>query len=129
MKHLIHIVILTTALLLAGCAADRSPRTLAKHFYKSIANQEFDKALSYTTLAEDIDIELYHAIMNKVSTSIDTKGGVKKIEVVDEQIAEDGTSAVVALTITYADGSTDKEYCDVIFKDDKWVVDVDLYSK
>ena len=78
---------------------------------------------------EDIDFELYHAIMDKVSTSIEAKGGVDKIEIIDEQISEDGLSAVVAATITYVDGSVDKEFCDVIYQDDKWIVDVDLYSK
>ena len=113
----------------AGCAADRSPRTLAKSFYKAIANGDYDKALAYTTLDENIDLELYHAIMEKVSKSIDAKGGVKKIEISEEQIAEVGASAVVTATILYADGSEDTEYCDVILQEDKWVVDVNLYSK
>ena len=67
--------------------------------------------------------------MDKVSRSIEAKGGVKKIEIIEEQIAEDGASAVVTATILYADGSEDKEYCDVILQEDKWVVDVNLYSK
>lgn len=129
MKHLLHIIFAATLLLTAGCAADRSPRSLAKHFYKSIANGEYDDALSHTTLTSDIDLELYHAIMNKVSTSIEAKGGVKKIEIVSEELSEDEQSAVVEVAITYANGTTETEYCDVIFKDEKWVVDVALYSK
>ena len=113
----------------AGCAADRSPRTLTKSFYKAIANADYNKALAYTTLDENIDLELYHAIMEKVSKSIEAKGGVKKIEISEEQIAEDGASAVVTATIIYADGSEDKEYCVVVLQEDKWVVDVNLYSK
>ncbi len=129
MKHLLRIIIVVFVLSAAGCAADRSPRSLTKSFYKAIANGDYDKALAYTTLDENIDLELYHAIMEKVSKSIDAKGGVKKIEITEEQIAEDGASAVVTATITYADGSEDKEYCDVVLQEDKWVVDVDIYSK
>ncbi len=129
MKHLLHTIIAISFLLATGCAADRSPHTLAKHFYKSIANGDYDKALACTTMNEDIDLELYHAVMDKVSRSIETKGGVKKIEIIDEQIADDNMSAIVVATITYADGTVDKEYCDVIKQDDKWVVDVELYSK
>lgn len=129
MKHLLHIIIAMFVLSAVGCAADRSPRSLAKSFYKAIAQGDYDKALAYTTLGEEIDLELYHAIMNKVSNSIEAKGGVEKIEILDEQIAEDGMSAVVAAIITYADGSADKEYCDVRFEDERWVVDVELYSK
>lgn len=129
MKQFFNIVVWVFALSVVGCAADRSPRSLAKHFYKAIAGGEYDKALSYITLDEEIDLELYHAIMEKVSTSIEAKGGVEKIEIIDEQIAEDGMSAVVASAITYADGSVDKEYCDLKFKNEKWVIDVELYSK
>lgn len=129
MKHLFNIIIAISILLVAGCAADRSPRTLTKYFYKAIANGEYDKALECTTMNEDIDFELYHAIMDKVSTSIEAKGGVDKIEIIDEQISEDGLSAVITATITYVDGSVDKEFCDVIYQDDKWIVDVNLYSK
>ena len=129
MKHLLRIIIVVFMLSAAGCAADRSPRTLTKSFYKAIANGDYDKALAYTTLDENIDLELYHAIMDKVGKSIEAKGGVNKIEIAEEQTAEDGASAVVIAIISYADGSEDKEYCDVILKEDKWVVDVDLYSK
>ena len=129
MKHLLRIIIVVFLLSAAGCAADRSPRTLTKSFYKAIANGDYDKALAYTTLDENIDLELYHAIMDKVGKSIEAKGGVNKIEIAEEQTAEDGASAVVIAIISYADGSEDKEYCDVILKEDKWVVDVDLYSK
>ena len=129
MKHLLRIIIVVFLLSAAGGAADRSPRTLTKSFYKAIANGDYDKALAYTTLDENIDLELYHAIMDKIGKSIESKGGVKKIEITEEQIAEDGASTVVIATILYADGSEDKEYCDVILQGDKWVVDVDLYSK
>ena len=109
MKHLLRIIIVVFLLSAAGCAADRSPRTLTKSFHKAIANGDYDKALAYTTLDENIDLELYHAIMDKVGKSIEAKGGVKKIEITEEQIAEDGASAVVITTISYADGSEDQE--------------------
>ena len=113
----------------AGCAADRSPRTLTKSFYKAITNGDYNKALAYTTLDENIDLAQNHAIMEKVSKSFEAKGGVKKIEISEEQIAEDGASAVITATILYADGSEDTEYCDVVLQEDKWVVDVNIYSK
>lgn len=129
MKHLLYILSLVLMLLCVGCAADRSPRTLAKHFYGSIASADYAEAIACTTLADDVDIELYHAIMDKVSRSIESKGGVEKIEVVEEQITEDGQRAVVEVQITYGNGEIAQEYCDVICKDEKWIVDAELYSK
>lgn len=129
MKYLLYIISAVVLFLCVGCAADRSPRSLAKHFYTSIASAKYDKALAYTTIVDEVDIELYHAIMDKVSRSIESKGGVEKIEIVDEKISEDGQCAVVTVQITYANGEVAKEYCDVVCQDEKWIVDVELYSK
>ena len=129
MKYLLYIISAIALFLCVGCAADRSPRSLAKHFYGSIASAKYEKALAYTTLADNVDIELYYAVMDKVSRSIESKGGVEKIEIVDEKMADDGQRAVVTVQITYANGDVAKEYCDVVCQDEKWIVDVELYSK
>ena len=129
MKKLLYIISAVALFLCVGCAVDRSPRTLAKHFYSSIASADYDEALACTTIADDVDIELYHAIMDKVSRSIESKGGVDKIEIVEEQIAEDGLRAVVKMQIFYKNGEVADEYCDVVCQDEKWIVDVELYSK
>ncbi|MBR2168854.1 MAG: DUF4878 domain-containing protein, partial [Alistipes sp.] len=71
--------------LATACSVTSSPRSTAKHFYKSIEKGDFDKALSYTTLEAEADAEIYHAIMQKVSTSIQEKGGIKKIEILREE--------------------------------------------
>ena len=75
----------------------RTPRSVAKHFYGSIAEGEYDKALAVTTLADDADPEIYYAIMDKVSRSIEERGGIERIEVTAERVAED--EAVVGLTL------------------------------
>ena len=54
---------------------------------------------------------------------------IESIEIVDEQINEDGTHAIIAAVITYGDGSQDKEYCDLLLQEDGWVIDANLYAK
>ena len=117
------------ALMLVGCSVGRNPRSVAKHFYKSIAESKYDQALKATTLSQEIDPEIYYAIMDKVSHSIAERGGIEHIEVVSEIVAEDGLSAVVETLITYADGTEQREECDVIFMDKEWRVDANLDSK
>ena len=107
----------------------RNPRSAAKHFYTSIAENKYDQAIKATTLPGDIDPEIYYAIMDKVSYSIAERGGIERIEVVSERIADDGLSAVVETLITYADGSEQHVECDVILTDKQWRVDVNLDSK
>ena len=82
-----------------------------------------------TTLAEDADPEIYYAIMEKVSRSIDQKGGVESIEIMEERMAEDEQSAVVRTLITYANAEQQEELCDVVKVDESWRVDVSLDAK
>ena len=115
-----------------ACSVTSSPRSTAKHFYKAIEKGEFDKALSFTTLEADADAEIYHAIMQKVNTSIQEKGGIKKIEILREE-GDPETEVLEELTIvtqiTFNDGSSQEEYCDLVQRDGKWAVDVNLDSK
>lgn len=122
---------ITTLALLLGvaCSADRAPHSAAKHFYGSIAEGEYDQALAITTLAEDADPEIYYAIMEKVSRSIEERGGVESVEIVQERMSEDEASAVVTVLIHYANGEQQEEMCDVVKVEDKWRVDVNLDSK
>ncbi len=129
MKSIFSYLLPLVALLLVGCSIGRNPSSAAKHFYSSIAEGEYAQALAATTISEDIDPEIYYAIMDKVNHSITERGGIKHIEVVSEIIAEDGLTAVVETLITYANGTEQREECDVILIDKYWKVDVNLDSK
>ena len=128
MKRLFLYISFVATLALGGCMG-RTPRSVVKHFYGSIAEGEYDKALAVTTLADDADPEIYYAIMDKVGRSIEERGGIERIEVTAERVAEDEESAVVTTLITYANGDEQEEICDVVKVDEKWRVDVNLDSK
>ena len=125
-------IALASLFLATACSVTSSPRSTAKHFYKAIEKDDFDQALSYTTLEADADAEIYHAIMQKVNTSIQEKGGIKKIEILREEgdlEAEELEELTVVTLISFNDGSSQEEYCDLVQRDGKWAVDVNLSSK
>ena len=125
-------IALASLFLATACSVTSSPRSTAKHFYKAIEKGDFDQALSYTTLEADADAEIYHAIMQKVNTSIQEKGGIKKIEILREEgdaEAEELEELTVVTLISFNDGSSQEEYCDLVQCDGKWAVDVNLSSK
>ena len=136
MKQILHTVIVAALafVVFVGCAVTSSPRKVARNFYKAIAEADYERALSLTTLDVDADPEIYYAIMQKVNTSIAEKGGIEKLEVVSEEYApakegEEPTEATVAVEVVYADGTTQDEFCDVVLTDGKWLVDANLDSK
>lgn len=132
MKQRLHITLIIAASLFfaTACSITSSPRSTAKHFYKSIEKGDFDKALSLTTLEAEADAEIYHAIMQKVNSSIQEKGGIKEIEILREEgDQEDLEHTTIVAQITFNDGSTQEEYCDLVQSDGKWAVDVNINSK
>ena len=134
MKQVLQItfIALASLFLATACSVTSSPRSTAKHFYKAIEKGDFDQALSYTTLEADADAEIYHAIMQKVNSSIQEKGGIKKIEILREEgdaEAEELEELTVVTLISFNDGSSQEEYCDLVQRDGKWAVDVNLSSK
>ncbi|MBQ3197817.1 MAG: DUF4878 domain-containing protein [Alistipes sp.] len=136
MKQILHTVIIAALafVVFVGCAVTSSPRKVARHFYKAIAEADYERALSLTTLDSEADPEIYYAIMQKVNTSIAEKGGIEELEVVSEEYApvvegEEPTEATVAVEVVYADGTTQDEFCDVVLTDGKWLVDANLDSK
>ena len=136
MKQILHTIIAASLALMffVGCSATSSPRKVARHFYNAIAESDYERALSLTTLDEESDPEIYYAIMQKVNASIAEKGGLDKLEFLSEEYgqAEEGeepTEATVAVNVVYADGTTQEEYCDVVLIDGKWLVDASLDSK
>ena len=125
-------IALVSLFVATACSVTSSPRSTAKHFYKAIEKGDFDQALSYTTLEAEADAEIYHAIMQKVNSSIQEKGGIKKIEILREEgdaEAEELEELTVVTLISFNDGSSQEEYCDLVQRDGKWAVDVNLSSK
>jgi len=52
----------------------------------------------------------------------DGKDGLKKVEVTEEIIAEDGNSAKIKFTVHFNNGETDNEKADLINMDGKWLI-------
>lgn len=136
MKQILHTIIAAALMLgiFAGCSATSSPRKVARDFYKAIEQADYERALSLTTLDQEADAEIYYAIMQKVNNSIAEKGGIEKLEFISEEYAEveegeNPTEATIATKVTYANGTEQEEYCDVVLTDGKWLVDVSLDSK
>lgn len=136
MKTLLRTIIVIMAALsvFTSCGSGSSPQATAKKFYRAIADGDYSRALEYTNISDD-DTELYYAIMEKVNLSIEESGGIDKIEIIREiagsgQPSEDEPQrTVVMMRISYADGSSQEEYCNMVMNDGKWVVDVDINSK
>jgi hypothetical protein len=61
----------------------------------------------------------------KAGKAIEKKGGIKKFEVVEETISEDGKTAKVTMKYEYGNGTSETESNDFILVDGKWYFELD----
>ena len=52
------------------------------------------------------------------------KAGIKDIEILSEQVAEDGNTAVVKTKYTYGNGETEEGEQQMVKKDGKWLMSI-----
>ena len=61
----------------------------------------------------------------KASQEYEKKGGLKGFEIVSEEIAEDGNSAVVTFKLQFGDGTDSEDSQKMVKRDGKWLMDAD----
>lgn len=130
MKRIFTIVYAALCLLLVACGVGRTPKSTIKSFFSAIEQGEYIEALQLTSLGDEGDTELYCAIMNKECKSIAEKGGIADIEITSiDPSMEDENRATATVMITYGNGTSHEEFCQMLKVDNKWKIDVNLNSK
>ncbi len=117
---------------LASCAGN-SPSSVAKSALMNVSEQKYeafvdqlymDDAKEKTPEEQAKEKEKVVALLKlKASENIEKQEGIKNIEVLSEEIAEDGKTAVVKMKVTYGNGKTKDETVNLKKnKDDEWKV-------
>lgn len=121
---------LFTALLfvISSCGGASTPGEAAKKYIEYVQNGEYEKFVDGIAFNEKMDAakvkeekDALNAIMKeKVSKDIEKKQGIKKIEILSEEVSEDGNTAKVLLKQTYGNGEVKEETSDMIKQDGVW---------
>lgn len=130
MKRIFTILSLALCLVLISCGVGRTPKSTTKSFFRAIEAGEYVEALELTTLGDEGDTELYCAIMDKERKSIAEKGGIAKVEILSVNPSmEDENRATITTLLTYGNGTTHEEVCEMVKIDNRWKIDVNLNTK
>jgi hypothetical protein len=117
-------MILAIIALMVSCSGGgKSPADVSKAFVTSIEKGNVDEAIKMLDggdKASEEDMTKLKAFLGEGSKQIAEKGGIKNIEVVSEEISEDGKKADVKLKITYGNGETDDSSSNLILTDAGW---------
>lgn len=130
MKKLFYLVIAIALGVMASCGGAKSdgPGKAAKLYIEYMAAGDYDKMLDglYTEPGADAEevkqgkTMLKSMLTEKGSESLEEKGGIKTVDIVSEEIAEDGRTAKVKLLYTYGNGETEESDMDMRLDGNKW---------
>ncbi len=136
MKKVLYIfVAILMAGIVASCGGGSSakPGEAAKQYAQYMADGNYDKFIEGIYIPSDTpaeEVEQSKAMLNallteKGSKTLEEKGGIESIEVLSEEIAEDGQTAVVDMRYTYGNGETSEETMEMVLDGGKWKVELD----
>ena len=112
----------------ANTGVKGGPASIEKTIYAQLQKGNYAKAVEI--MVENLDnikassaeetAQMLSAFTEKAKESNEAKGGVKSFEVLEEEISEDGLSAVVSTKIVYGNGEEKTETSKYVKKDGKW---------
>ncbi|RKY90965.1 MAG: hypothetical protein DRQ01_08400 [Ignavibacteriae bacterium] len=117
-KFLFSVALITAIFALISCGegglGSSSPGDVVKISAGNIADEDYDAlvTLYVNKNGEELSKEeqdKIKAIMPEVKKEMDKKGGLKEVIILEETIAEDGTTATVKTQIVFGDGEKSNE--------------------
>ncbi|MBO4481273.1 MAG: DUF4878 domain-containing protein [Bacteroidales bacterium] len=116
------------AVLFAACGGPKPSDTACKYL-DYLKDGKYEDAAKLLKVADGATAEETVQLCQKMGAIIAEEGGIDKYEVVSEEIAEDGNTAVVKINITYKEpkhsaGNNDPAEFDMVKVDKKWYVDM-----
>ena len=118
------------ALFAVSCGGGgNSPADIQKSIYSQFQKGNYEKGVDiwFDNLDGDDSAQMggekaqmVKAFAEKTKEGMEKKGGIKSFEIVEENISEDGESAIVTTKVVYGDGSEDMEKAKFVKVDGKW---------
>ena len=136
MKRILSITLWIAAMFVMASCSSGSGSTPGKALGKyvdELKSGNYENFVEGFALEEGIPAEqaqqqkamLASLVGEKASQEYEKKGGLKGFEIVSEEIAEDGNSAVVTFKLQFGDGTDSEDTQKMVKRDGKWLMDAD----
>lgn len=131
MKKLFYLFVMAIAMFVMISCSGGGPGDALKDYFVAMQKGEYEK------FAEGIDLsntesdqqqavrEGYASLLKeKFAKDLEKKGGIKSVEILSEDIASDGKTAVVKFKVVYGNGVEQSDEQKMVKTDGKWLMDV-----
>ncbi len=121
------LLIALVAILFVGCSSDK-PVDVVKSYLNSCKSENFDKAIQYFDLNDEMKKEEIEALVAKMKAGYAETSGIDKFEILTEEIDDEAGKANIEAKIIFKDGTEDVENYKLL-KNEKGDWKIDLSSK
>ena len=134
MKKVFYFSLMVMAMfMMAACSSSSSPGDAMKKYSNYLIKGDYEKFVDGLAFDESVGAEkmkeqkdgLVSMLKEKVSKEYEKKDGLKSIEIISEEISEDGNSATVKIKQTYGNGETQEGTQSMVKRDGKWLMSID----
>ena len=134
MKKVFYFSLMVMAMfMMAACSSSSSPGDAMKKYSNYLIKGDYEKfvdgiALGDSETADKLKEQkdgLVSMLKEKVSKEYEKKDGLKSIEIISEEISEDGNTATVKIKQTYGNGETQEGTQSMVKRDGKWLMSID----
>lgn len=130
MKKVFYFSLMIMAMVIMASCSQDTPSKAAAKYSGYIQSGDFDEFVEGIAFDEKVTPEqakeqketLSALLKEKAAKEFEKKGGLKSIEVLSEEVSEDGNSAKVKMKYTYGNGETENQNMELIKKDGKWMM-------
>lgn len=131
MRKVIYLSLILFCVVFASCSS-KAPGAAAKKYMEYVKDGDFEQfadGIMYQEDATQEDIEQSKAMITsllkeKAVKEIEKKGGIDKIEIVSETVAQDGKTADVVLRMIYGNGSSEESNCKMVLDQGIWKMNI-----
>lgn len=127
MKRMMYGLLVLVAIIVMACSSN-TPGGAALKYYNDVKNGNYEAYVEGIAFKEEItaeDKEQFVTLMKeKADKEYKKKEGISKVEMLSEEMAEDGQTATVTMKITYGNGETEESDVAMVLKDGAWKMDM-----
>ena len=132
-KVLLSFIIVASAIVMLSCNDSDSPKSVTATSIECLQNGDYETYADLLLIEKDgkevhdVDKQKIADILKaKASSAIESKGGIKSYEILDETIDEANGTATVKCKIVYGDGTSDESDTDLALNENKeWKLKVE----
>ena len=131
MKKLAYLSMMLVAMFIMAACSDDKPSDAFKSYITAFQNGDYEKfvdGINFTNVEPENMSESkegFTAMVKEKGENLSKqKGGIKDVEILSEEISEDGNTAVIKYKEIYGDGSEEEKEGKMIKVDGKWKMDM-----